>query len=151
MKRRGLAQPDDVSGKSRRVARLLRLVKKVLCYKLTVMFPYVNNHPYPLLLCCAFLTFLPNTPSSPSSRGTMARNCQRLWRDVLSTPKGANAVRTLAEILTDKEGKTFISHLEREDAVLCIEVLNRVSPNHFSLSPPQTVSSGHCRGQPQNC
>ena len=80
----------------------------------------------------------------------MAKNYWRLWRDVLSTPKGANAVPTLAGILADEEGKTFILRLERKDAELCIEVLDRVSPNHFPLPPPQTVSSGNRRGQPQN-
>lgn len=57
----------------------------------------------------------------------MAKDYQRLWEDVTNANGEAQAVRTLAKILTDKEGRGFISSLERRDAGLCIEILDRVS------------------------
>jgi hypothetical protein len=57
----------------------------------------------------------------------MAKDYLRLWKRVASTTDEAKAVRTLAEILADREGRTFISRLERKDVELCIEILDRVS------------------------
>lgn len=71
-------------------------------------------------------------------------NYQRLWRDVTSALDEAKAVRTLAGILTDKEGRTFILNLERRDAELCIEILDRVS-HHLDLGPPFVLSNGFIR------
>ena len=51
---------------------------------------------------------------------------QRLWKEVTSAIDEAKAVRTLAEILAEKEGRKFISRLERRDAELCIEILDHV-------------------------
>lgn len=64
----------------------------------------------------------------------MAKGYQQLWKDVTSATDEAKAVRTLAGILADKEGRTFISCLERGDAELCIEILDRVSCNRRLLS-----------------
>ena len=81
----------------------------------------------------------------------MTKDYQRLWKTVTSTIDEARAVRTLAEILVDKEGRAFISRLGREDARLCIEILDHVSRDlRLSCPPPQIVSSGHRRAQPQN-
>jgi len=63
----------------------------------------------------------------------MAKNYQRLWKDVTSTSDEGKAVRTLADILLDKDGRTFISNLAREDAELCIEILDHVSRNPYPL------------------
>ena len=57
----------------------------------------------------------------------MVKDYRRLWKDVTNTIDEARAVRTLADILADKEGRTFISRLEHKDAELCIEILDRVS------------------------
>ena len=57
----------------------------------------------------------------------MSKDYQRLWKDVTSATDEAKAVRTLAEILVDKEGRAFASRLERKEAELCIEILDRVS------------------------
>ena len=57
----------------------------------------------------------------------MVKDYQRLWKCVISTADEANAVRTLAVILADKEGRSFVSCLERKDVGLCIEILDRVS------------------------
>jgi len=57
----------------------------------------------------------------------MAKNYQRLWEEVTSGIDDAKSVRTLAEILVDKEGRAFISHLAHKDAELCIEILDHVS------------------------
>ena len=71
----------------------------------------------------------------------MAKNYQRLWNEVTHAIDEAKSVRILAEILVDKEGRTFISRLDRKDAELCIEILDYVSRDlQFSLSPPHTIS-----------
>ena len=56
----------------------------------------------------------------------MAKGYQQLWKDVTNATDDAKAVRTLAGILADREGRTFISRLERKDAELCIKILDRV-------------------------
>ena len=62
---------------------------------------------------------------------------------VTNTTDQAQAIQTLAEILTDKDGKAFISRLDYEDAGSCIEVLGNVSPNlHLLCSPPQPARQG---------
>ena len=61
----------------------------------------------------------------------MTKDYRRLWKDVTTTIGEAKAVRTLVEILADKEGRAFISRLERNDAELCIEVLDHVSRNLY--------------------
>ena len=67
----------------------------------------------------------------------MAKDYQRLWKDVTSVTDGSKAVRTLAGILVDKEGRAFISRLERKEAELCIEILDHVSCNlHLLLLSP---------------
>ena len=56
----------------------------------------------------------------------MAENYPRLWKEVTSAIDEAKAVRTLAEILAEKEGRNFISRLGRRDVELCIEILDHV-------------------------
>ena len=75
----------------------------------------------------------------------MPKDYQRLWKDVTDTKDEGKAVRTLAEILVDKEGRSFISNLERKDAKLCIEILDQVSPDSYLL-PSFVVSSGFSQG-----
>lgn len=74
----------------------------------------------------------------------MGQDYQDLWRRVANATDVAQAVQTLAEILVHKEGRAFISCLDRHDAELCVEVLDNVSrdPHLLHLPPPQTVSSG---------
>ena len=80
----------------------------------------------------------------------MTKNYEELWRSVTNAANTAQAVRTLGEILADKEGRVFISRLGSKDAELCIEILDDVGHElRFLLPPPQTVSSGHRRAQPQ--
>ena len=74
----------------------------------------------------------------------MAKNYQRLWKDVTNANGEVEAVRTLANILTDREGRAFILSLERPDAELCIEILDRVS-HHLDLVPSLVVSDGFIR------
>ena len=81
---------------------------------------------------CNVLTPLPVSLSLSQPRQLMAKNYQQLWKDVASTSNEAKAVQTLAEILLDKEGRAFISNLER-DAELCIEILDRVSRHSYPL------------------
>ena len=82
----------------------------------------------------------------------MAENYQQLWKNVTNANGEVEAVRTLAEILTDREGRAFILSLERPDAELCIEILDRVS-HRLDLDPSLVASevlSGHHKMQPQN-
>ena len=65
----------------------------------------------------------------------MAKNYQRLWEEVTSGIDDAKSVRTLAEILVEKEGRAFVSRLGRRDAELCIEILDHVGrTSHLSVS-----------------
>ena len=57
----------------------------------------------------------------------MANNFQRLWEDVKNTKDEAKAVRTLAEVVTEKDGRAFVSRFDRENAEYCVDVLGRVS------------------------
>ena len=71
----------------------------------------------------------------------MSKDYQKLWKNV--TTDEAKAVRALAEILAEKEGRVFISRLDADAAELCVEILDHVSCDlHSSISSPQTVSSG---------
>ena len=63
----------------------------------------------------------------------MTKDYQQLWKHVTSATDEAKATRTLAEILADQEGRAFISRLERKDAELCIDILDRVSRDPHSL------------------
>ena len=63
----------------------------------------------------------------------MATDYRRLWKDIAGTSDEAKAVRTLAEILLDREGRSLISNLERKDAELCIEILDLVSCDPYLL------------------
>jgi len=65
----------------------------------------------------------------------MAKDYRRLWGDVTSTNDEGKAVRTLADILLDSEGRVFILRLACKDAELCIEILNHVSPDPYLLPP----------------
>ena len=70
----------------------------------------------------------------------MVKDYRWLWKDVASASNRDEAVRTLAEILPDKEGRTFISNLERADTGLCIEILDLVSRDP-RLLPPAVLDS----------
>ena len=59
----------------------------------------------------------------------MVKDYSQLWKDVTSARDEGKAVRTLAEILVDREGRNFIGTLKRADAELCIEILDHVSLN----------------------
>ncbi|KAF9644736.1 kinase-like protein [Thelephora ganbajun] len=59
-----------------------------------------------------------------------AKDYERLWKDVTNTTDKGKAVHTLAEILSDKEGRNFISRLRRKDAELCIEILDHGIAEH---------------------
>jgi hypothetical protein len=73
----------------------------------------------------------------------MAKDYQRLWRDITRTIDEGNTVQALAEILLDQEGRAFIAQLGRRDAELCIEILDYVSRDPcFPLLPSQMVPSG---------
>ena len=62
----------------------------------------------------------------------MAKDYGGLWNDIINAVDETKAVRTLAEVLADKEGRTFLLRLEPEDAEFCVEILDRVSYNlHF--------------------
>jgi len=74
----------------------------------------------------------------------VAKEYQRLWKDVTSANDEGEAVRTLAGIMLDEEGRAFISNLERVDAELCTEILDRVSRDLYPF-PSFAVSDGFFR------
>jgi hypothetical protein len=92
----------------------------------------------------------PDTPSEPrtshgiSALGIPIRTLNstikvtRPRKHVTDATDEFKAVRTLAKILVDREGRTFISRLERKEAELCIETLGHVGRDlrllPFSLS-----------------
>ena len=78
------------------------------------------------------------------SRQLMAKDYRQLWEAVTSASDEGKAVQTLAEIVLDKDGKTFILKLEPNDAKLCIEILDRVSRDSYLL-PAFVVSGGYFR------
>jgi len=80
----------------------------------------------------------------------MANDYQRLWEVATNATDPALAIRSLAEILADKDGRAFVSRLDSGDAELCVEILADVSHDpHPPYSQPQTVSLGHPRTYPQ--
>jgi serine/threonine protein kinase len=56
----------------------------------------------------------------------MSVNFDRLWGEARIATSEAESVRTLAKILSSKDGRKFISNLELADAELCIEILDHV-------------------------
>ena len=53
------------------------------------------------------------------------------------------AIQTLAEILTDMDGKAFIARLDSKDADLCVDILGNVSSDiHLLCSQPHPVHQG---------
>jgi hypothetical protein len=91
-----------------------------------------------------------DTPSPPPN--AVVKDYGRLLQSVTDTADEGKAVRILAEILLDKEGRAFISNLEHKEAELCIEILDHVSrdmpPSPSSAISPM-ISSGHRQAQPQ--
>jgi hypothetical protein len=73
-----------------------------------------------------------------AKREVTVKDYQRLWKNVTNTTDEGKAIRILAEILADKEGRAFISRLERKDAELCIEMLDHVSRDPYLLLPPRS-------------
>jgi len=56
----------------------------------------------------------------------MAKDYEQLWKGIPSA-KGEAQVRSMAEIVAEKEGRVFLLSLGCKDAVLCIRVLDHVS------------------------
>ena len=82
----------------------------------------------------------------------MSKDYGRLWNKAIKANNESDTIRILLEILSDKEGRIFITNLEdKEDAKWCIEVLDYVSRNLHPphLPPSQMILPGHCRGQAQ--
>jgi len=74
---------------------------------------------------------------------SVAKDYQRLWEGVANAVSEAEAVRALAGIMADKEGRAFALRLDRKAAELCIEVLDCVSCDlHL---PPSATSYGLVR------
>lgn len=82
----------------------------------------------------------------------MAKDFQRLWKDVTGTEDEAAAIRALAGILVEKEGRAFVSRLDRKYTDFLIDVLDRVSHDSRIQPPltPQMVWPGHRNTRSQN-
>jgi len=63
----------------------------------------------------------------------MVKDYQQLWKRVVREIDKAQAIRTLSGVLVEKEGRVYISRLHREDAELCVGILDNVS--HYLHSP----------------
>ena len=57
----------------------------------------------------------------------MAEDYGQLWKDIAETNSQNKAVQGLTKILADQRGRHFVSCLGREDAKLCMEILDRAS------------------------
>lgn len=57
----------------------------------------------------------------------MTGDYQQLWKSLTNATDKTVAVRILAEIVADREGRTFVMGLGSEAAKLCIETLDYVS------------------------
>ena len=82
----------------------------------------------------------------------MAKDFQGLWKDVTGAEDEAAAIRALAEILVEKDGRAFVSRLEHKYTDFCIDVLDRVS-YYSRIQPPltsQTIWPGHRNTRSQN-
>ena len=81
------------------------------------------------------LRHLPSSHLAPPWK-IMAKNYREIWENVTNATEETKAIRALAEILADKEGRAFASRLERQDAEVCIEILDHVSRDQcLFLSP----------------
>ena len=68
--------------------------------------------------------------SSPSYLlDTMAVDFNKLWKKARTAKDETESIRTLAKILSSKDGRTFILDMELSEAELCIEILDHVSSN----------------------
>lgn len=79
----------------------------------------------------------PSTGTPARDVGAM-RDPVQLWGQVVRTIDRAESTLVLAEILVRKEGREFVSRLERGDAGICIEILGRVGHHSPFLLPPAT-------------
>ena len=80
----------------------------------------------------------------------MDKDYRRLWNSAANTIDKARAIRTLAEILADEEGRAFVSRLELKEAELCIELLGLASHDLLSFLHHLMVSSGYREAHPRN-
>ena len=82
----------------------------------------------------------------------MAKDFQRLWKDVTGAEDEAAAVRALAEILVQKDGRAFVSRLENKYTDFCIDLLDRVSHDLHTQPPltPRIVWPGYRNTRSQN-
>jgi len=73
----------------------------------------------------------------------MTGDYQRLWEGATSATDEAQAVRALAGVLANKDGRAHVSHLDSSDAERCIEILSNVSRDlYLPLLLPHTVRQG---------
>ena len=83
---------------------------------------------------------------SPLPTNAMAVNFDKLWKKTRNATNEAESVRTLAEILSSKDGRKFILDLESADALLCIEILDQVSSNPSIDHPRQSPTDMMVQG-----
>jgi len=66
----------------------------------------------------------------------MADDFNELWKRVRAVD-GVESIRTLAKILSSKDGRTFVFNLEPSDVASCVEILDRVSLSLSIRHPSQ--------------
>ena len=80
----------------------------------------------------------------------MGKDYRQLWAGVTNATGQAEAVRALAEIVIDKQGRAFTLNLERKEAKSCVEILDSVSRDlQPPISLPHTVSPGYLNEKPR--
>ena len=75
----------------------------------------------------------------------MAKDYDTLWEGVTHATTEAEAVRALAQIVVDKQGRAFTLGLKPKDAELCVETLDYVSCD-LRLLPVSVASDGLFQG-----
>ena len=77
-------------------------------------------------------------PPSSHIANAMATDFDGQWKKARTAAitDEAESIRTLAKILSSKEGRTFVFDLEPQDAAFCIDMLDHVSTNPTPHSTP---------------
>ena len=120
----------DIPAVLRGCLRSTRLRPTRCSRKLQVPSYQVVERPHLTSTCIP--PFLP--PRSHDLEIAMSVNFTRLWKKARAAPNETEFVRSLAEILSSRDGRKFILTLNQEDAEQCIEIMDQVRSPHLYYS-----------------
>ena len=83
------------------------------------------------------------------SQSATIKDYEQLWKSITDKTDKPEAAQALAEIVADNAGRGFILRLELEEAEMCIDGPRKSKSAFAPLLPPQMVSSGYHKTQPQ--